>query len=340
MSTLSIDWNKLGFQYLRANCHVRYVYRDGKWDQGRLEEDENISIHVASTALHYGQTAFEGLKAFRCKDGKVRIFRPEMNAGRMNNTARRICMAPVPESLFLEAVKTAVKANIEYVPPHGTSGALYIRPLLFGSGPQIGVTPSREYTFIVLTMPVGTYYKGGLTPVSAVIYDEYDRAAPLGVGNVKVGGNYAASMEPHERAKQEGYAVELYLDAKEHKYIDEFSTSNFFGLTADQKYVTPDSPSILPSVTNKCLQRIAKDMGMVVERRPVEFSEIDRFAAIAACGTAVVITPVNRVVRGKEVYQIGPPQGTIPELQRLYDQITSIQHGDIPDPYGWMVDLE
>lgn len=340
MNISSIDWANLGFQYLKTHCHIRYTCRDGHWDEGRLDDKETIPIHIGATALHYGQAAFEGLKAFRCRDGKVRIFRPEMNAARMSDTARRICMNPVPESLFMEAVHRTVSANLDYVPPYGTGGSLYIRPLLFGSGPQIGVTPSREYTFIIMVMPVGPYYKGGLTPVRAIIYDNVDRAAPHGVGNVKVGGNYAASMAAHEMAKKEGFAVELFLDAKEHKYIDEFGTSNFIAITHDNKFVTPDSKTILPSVTNKCLQKLAKDLGMEVERRPVEINEVPGFATVAACGTAVVITPVNEIKRGNTVYRTGPEEGCIPELQQLYDRMTGIQHGDLPDTYGWTVELK
>ncbi len=339
MSELSINWKKLGFVYRRTKCHIRYVYRDGEWDGGRLEESETIPLHVAATALHYGQAAFEGLKAFRCRDGRVRIFRPEMNAARMVDTARRICMAPVDEPMFMEAVRRVIKANLEYVPPYGTGGALYIRPLLFGSGPQIGVTPAVEYTFIVMVMPVGSYYRGGLKPMRAVVYDEYDRSAPLGLGNVKVGGNYAAAMAPHELARREGIPSVLFLDAREHKYIDEFGTSNFIALTHDNKYVTPDSHSILPSVTNKCLQRLAKELGMTVERRPVEFEEIPQFATVAACGTAVVITPVNEITRGQTVYRIGPERGCLPILQKLYDRITAIQTGDGPDDHGWMKEV-
>ncbi len=339
MSNKSIDWTNLGFKYRRTDCHIRHHFRDGQWDGGQMFHEETIPVHIAATSLHYGQAAFEGLKAFRCRDGKVRIFRPEMNAARMIDTARRIHMAPVPESLFVEAVHRVVAANLDYIPPYGSGGALYIRPLLFGSGPQIGVTPSLEYTFMVLVMPVGPYYQGGLTPVRAIVYDQYDRAAPLGVGNIKVAGNYAAAMEPHERAKQEGFAVELFLDAREHRYIDEFGTANFIALTKNHEYVTPESRSILPSVTNKCLQKIARDLGMTVQRRPVEFAEIPEFAAVAACGTAVVITPVNEIVRGDSVCKIGPARGCVPEMQQLYDRMTAIQVGDDPDDYGWNMEL-
>ncbi len=335
----NIDWNNLGFNYMDTDCHIRYRWSDGSWDAGELIEDPHYSIHVAATALHYGQAAFEGLKVFRCQDGKARLFRPTMNVQRMARTAHRICMPEVPESLFLEAITRVVKANADYIPPYGTGGCLYVRPLLFGSGPRIGVQPAQEYIFIVLVLPVGPYYTSGLQPVRAVILDDYDRAAPQGVGHVKVAGNYAASLEPHFVAADEGFAVELYLDAAEHKYVEEFGTSNFVGITKDHKYVTPQSSSILPSVINNSLQQIAGSMGMQVECRPVPYEEIAEFAEIGACGTAVVITPVNEIVRGETTIRVGPASGCGPTLQKLYERVTAIQYGEEPDRYGWTVEL-
>jgi branched-chain amino acid aminotransferase len=332
---VNIDWNQLGFSYMQTKSHIRFVWRDGKWNAGELVQDPHYNIHIAASSLHYGQAAFEGMKAFRRKDGQVSIFRPWENARRMANTAKRICMAEVPEEMFVEAAQRVVKDNIDYVPPYGTGGSLYIRPLLFGSGEQIGVNPSHEYVFIILVTPVGAYYKGGLTPVRAVVLDDYDRAAPQGVGNVKVAGNYAASLYAHEQAKKAGFPVELYLDSKEHKYIDEFGTSNFIGITKDRKYVTPKSPSILPSITNVTLRQIATDMGMEVEERPVLFDEIKDFAEIGACGTAVVITPVNEIVRGEQTLRVGPAEGCGPTLQALYQRVTAIQYGEAEDVHGW-----
>ena len=334
----NIDWNKLGFRYLDTRCHVRHVWRDGRWDGGELVAEPYLKMHIAASCLHYGQEAFEGLKAFRCKDGKIRIFRPQSNAARMGNTARRTCMAPVPGDLFLEAVRRAVRENADYVPPYGTGGSMYIRPLLIGTGPQIGVAPANEYTFIVMVMPVGPYYKGGLKPVRALVVDDWDRAAPHGMGDVKVGGNYAASLFAHETAKSAGYPVELYLDAKSHTYIEEFATSNFIAITKDGAYVTPDSHSVLPSVTNDTLRQIAADLGMRVEVRPVLFSEIGTFAEVAACGTAVVVTPVWEVTRGNQVFKTGDPDGCGPVLQKLYDTVQGIQYGVLPDKHGWCVE--
>jgi branched-chain amino acid aminotransferase len=335
----NFDWKTLGFKYMDTHCHIRYVWRDGSWDKGELVSEPYLNMHVAAACLHYGQAAFEGLKAFRCKDGKARIFRPQANAERMFNTARRTCMAQVPVEMFVDAVKRVVKANEDYLPPFGTGGSMYIRPLLIGSGPQIGVAPSNEYTFIVMVMPVGPYYKGGLTPVRAVILDEYDRAAPQGMGDVKVAGNYAASLYAHEYAKHAGFPVELYLDAKEHKYVEEFATSNFIGITQDGRYVTPDSHSILPSVTNNTLKQIAADLGMKVEVRPVPFDEIGSFVEIAACGTAVVVTPVCEIVRGSTVIKIGSQTGCGPVLQKLYETVQGIQYGELPDRHGWCVEV-
>ncbi len=336
----NIDWDKLGFSYRDTRCHIRYTWRDGVWNKGELFDSPEMSIHVAAGCLHYGQAAFEGLKAFRCKDGKVRVFRPRENARRMAMTARRICMPEVPEDMFLEAMERVVRANADYIPPYGTGGSLYIRPLLIGSGIQIGIAPAPDYTFVILVIPVGAYYKGGLKPVNAVVLDQYDRAAPLGVGGIKVAGNYAASLYAHEQAKKAGFAVELYLDAKEHRYVEEFATSNFVAITKDGAYVTPKSSSILPSITNLTLMELASDMGIDVQMRPVLFDEIRDFAEIGACGTAVVVTPVNLIARGDQVFRVGPEDGCGPVLQKLYESVQAIQCGERPDSHGWCYELD
>jgi branched-chain amino acid aminotransferase len=333
-----LDWSNLGFSYRDTHCHVKYVWRDGAWDGGELVAAPYMSVHVAATALHYGQSAFEGLKAFECRDGRVRACRPEMNARRLASSSRRICMANVPEEMFLDAIRRVVDANRDFVPPYGTGGALYIRPLLFGSGPRIGIHPADEYVFIVLVVPVGNYYKGGLQPVRAVILDDYDRAPPHGVGHVKVAGNYAASLEPHNVASDMGFPVELYLDAREHRYVEEFGTSNFIAVTGDGTFVAADSPSVLPSITNKSLQKLAADTGMEVQVRQVEYAEIGSFAEVAACGTAVVITPVNEFVRGQDVLRVGPQEGCGPVFGKLYQQVRAIQQGEVEDTHGWMVE--
>lgn len=332
---MKIDWSSLGFQYLDTNCHIRHVWRDGRWGDGELVGEPYLRLHIAATALHYGQAVFEGLKAFAWRDGSVRLFRPQANARRLAAGARRLRMPEVPESLFLEAVCRVVNANREFVPPYGSGGSLYVRPLLIGTGAQIGVNPAREYAFLVLVTPVGAYYKGGLTPVRAVVLDDYDRAAPLGVGHIKAAGNYAASLEPHHVAHEKGFPVELYLDCREHRYIEEFGTSNFIAITRDGKYLTPRSGSILGSITNDGLQTLAREMGLGVDVRPVEFEELPGLAEVAACGTAVVITPVNEIVRGDRVIRVGPREGCGPVLEKLYRRYTSLQVGDAPDVYGW-----
>ncbi|MDT8389247.1 MAG: branched-chain amino acid aminotransferase [Lentisphaeria bacterium] len=332
----NLDWENLGFSHRDTHCHIRYTFKDGQWDAGQLVKDPHISVHIAATALHYGQAAFEGLKVFERRDGSLAAFRPGDNAQRLEDTAKRVCMAPVPKDMFVDGITRVVQANADFVPPYGTGGALYVRPLLFGSGPRIGIQPAAEYTFIILVLPVGNYYKGGLQPVRAVILDNYDRAAPQGVGHVKVAGNYAASLEPHHVAAEMGFPIELYLDAKEHRYVDEFGTSNFVAITHDNTFVTAKSHSVLPSITNRSLQTIARDMGMAVEIRPIEYSEIGHFAEVAACGTAVVITPVNEIVRGDETIRVGPADGCGPVFQKLYDQVRAIQQGDVDDTHDWM----
>ena len=330
-----IDWANLGFGFSEVNCHIRYVWRDGKWSEGEFIKKPEITMHIGASCLHYGQECFEGMKAFRQKDGKIVVFRPEENAKRMARTAERCVMPAVPVDMFVEAVDKVVRANEEYVPPYGTGGSLYIRPLLIGTGPQIGVAPAKEFTFMVIVMPVGAYYKGGLKPVRAVILDDWDRAAPLGMGDVKVGGNYAASLYAHEKAKREGWPVELYLDAKTHQYVEEFSTSNFLGITKDGTYVTPDSRSVLPSITNLSLMQCAEDLGWKVERRPIPYTEIKEFAEVAACGTAVVVTPVWEITRGDDVIVISDKDAVGEHLQKLYETVQGIQYGVLEDVHGW-----
>src|SRR5574344_1178581 len=331
----NIDWKKLGFGFSDVNCHIRYTWKDGAWDKGGLVKEPYITMHIGAACLYYGQEAFEGLKVFTQKNGAIAAFRPEANAERMFKTAQRTVLPPVPVPMFLEALDRVVKANKEFVPPYGTGGSMYVRPLLLGTGPQIGVAPAKEYTFIMMVMPVGAYYKGGLKPVRAVILDNWDRAAPHGMGDVKVGGNYAAGIFAHEKAKHNGWPVELYLDAKTHKYVEEFATSNFAGITGDGVYVTPDSTSVLPSVTNMSLKQCAKDLGIKVECRPVPYAEIKKFVAVAALGTAVVITPVWEITRGQQVIKVSDPEAVHPTLQKLYDRVQGIQYGLIKDTHGW-----
>ena len=328
-----IDWGSLGFSYMPVNSHIRACYRDGKWSEGELINEPTITMSIAATCLHYGQAAFEGLKAFRCKDGKVRVFRPDENAKRLNLSAERILGPTIPVDFFNELVRRVVLDNIEFVPPYGSGGSLYIRPLYIGVGPQIGVAPANEYDLLIMVMPVGPYYKGGLKSVRAMVIEDYDRAAPLGTGTIKLGGNYAASLKPAKAAKEKGFPIPLFMDPKTHEYVDEFGTSNFFGITKDGAYVTPSSESILGSITNKSLQQIAADLGMKVERRPIHRNELGDFAEIGACGTAVVITPVSEIVTGDKTYKYNEECG--PTLRKLYDRMTGIQYGELPDTHNW-----
>mmetsp|Transcript_11047 Transcript_11047/g.24496 ORF Transcript_11047/g.24496 Transcript_11047/m.24496 type:complete len:342 (+) Transcript_11047:325-1350(+) len=305
------------------------------------ETDPYIKVHIGATSLHYGQACFEGMKAFHCKDGKVRIFRPDQNALRIARSCARVCMPEPPAELFIDAVKTAVRDNLDFMPPYGTGGAMYIRPLLFGSGPRIGLMPSDEYKLVVLVLPVSDYYKGGLSPVTAVVVEGYDRAAPKGVGNVKVAGNYAADLLPNTEVKKKGFPIALYLDSKTNQYIEEFSTSNFLGIDAQGRYVTPKSEAILQSITNKSLMQIAEDEGHEVQVRPVSMAEVQGglFKEAGACGTAVVLTPVSKIVCGDVVTSIGEAAEVGPVLRKLYNRIRRIQVGDEEDKFDWMAEV-
>jgi len=332
----AIDWNSLGFGYVPVKSHIRHTWSEGSWSEGKLLSDPNISMSIAAVCLHYGQAAFEGLKAFTAKDGKVRVFRPDENADRMNRTVSHILAPEIPKELFIDSVKRVVRDNIEFVPPYGTGGSLYIRPLHIGTSPQIGIAPSKVYEFLIMVTPVGAYYKGGLKPVEALVIEDYDRAAPHGTGTIKVAGNYAASLKPSKIAKEKGFPITLFLDPEKHQFIDEFGTSNFIAITKDGRFVTPESSSILASITNKSLQQIAKDCGLVVEKRKIHKDELAGFAEVGACGTAVVITPVSKIcIEGKTVNY----GSEFPTLKMLYEKITGIQYGEIPDTHGWMYEV-
>ena len=255
---VDINWSSLGFNYFPTKAHIEYKYSNGKWNNGEVKTDPYISLHMAASALHYGQALFEGLKAYRCKDGKIRVFRDIENSNRLNSTASYISCPELPYEIFKESVDRVIRENIDYIPPYGTGGSLYIRPFLFGSGAVMGVNPADEYMYIIYCAPVGAYYKGGIKPIDAIILDDYDRAAPHGTGAYKVAGNYAAGMYSYTKAKKMGYPIVLFLDSKSHEYFDEFTTTNFFAITKDKEYITPKADSILPSITNMSLLQIAK----------------------------------------------------------------------------------
>jgi branched-chain amino acid aminotransferase len=338
---MELDWGNLGFGYIKTDYNIRCVYSNGAWGELTVHQDEYLTLHMAATSLHYGQEAFEGLKAFKGKDGKTRIFRMHDNALRMQDSSDGTLMARVPVELFEEAVMKAVKLNEKFVPPYESGASLYIRPLLFGSGPQVGVRPSDEYIFIVFVTPVGPYFKGGFQTTPFVIMRQYDRSAPLGMGKFKVGGNYAASLVAGEHAHKLGYSNIFYLDAKEKKYIDECGAANFFGIK-NNTYVTPESSSILPSITNRSLITLAEDLGLKVERRHIPVEELETFEEAGACGTAAVISPIERIddydMKKSYVFSKDGKPGVI--CDKLYHKLRAIQYGDEPDTHGWVTVVE
>ena len=331
-----LDWPNLPFGYMKTDYNIRYTFKNGQWDEGRLTSEETIPVHMAATCLHYGQECFEGLKAFRTQRNEVVVFRMHDNAQRMARTCRKILMEPVSESTFVDAIMRVVDANRRFVPPYGTGASLYIRPLVIGTAPQVGVKPAGEYMFVVLVTPVGPYFKTGFKPVDLIVEEEVDRAAPLGVGDAKVGGNYAAGMRATVAAKARGYTEVLYLDAKHKKYIDESGPANFFAITKDDRYVTPQSPSILPSITNMSLITLAEELGLRTERRPIEVEEIFDFAEAGCCGTAAVITPVGSITYRERKVVYTPDGKPGRRCTELYKRLTAIQLGDASDPYGWL----
>ena len=336
MTRANLDWKKLDFGYRKTDFNVRCTYSGEKWGEINVFSEETIPLHMAATCLHYGQEAFEGLKAYEQKNGDIVLFRVEENARRMIRSCERVMMQAPSEELFIEAVHRAVDLNRKYVPPYGTGASLYVRPLVIGTSPKIGVKPASEYLFVVFVTPVGPYFKSGFKPVSLVVEETLDRAAPGGVGNVKVGGNYAAGMMASTNAKKAGYTEVLYLDSKEKKYIDESGPANFFGITKDKRYITPQSDSILPSITNMSLFTLASELGMNPERRPIPVDELFDLVDAGCCGTAAVITPVGSITYRdrKAVYVSDDTAGEY--CQKLYDNLMGIQLGLIPDEHGWI----
>ena len=335
-----LDWKNLGFSYIKTDYRFIAHWKDGKWDNGELTTDSTLHIHEGSTALHYGQQCFEGLKAYRCKDGSVNLFRPDQNAQRMQNTCDRLLMPQVPTELFIRACKEVVKANDRWVAPYGTGATLYLRPFVIGVGENIGVRPAPEYIFCVFCCPVGAYFKGGMKPSNFLVTD-YDRAAPYGTGGVKVGGNYAASLLPHELAAKRQFADAIYLDPKTHTKIEEVGAANFFGITHDNKFITPLSPSILPSITKYSLLYLAKErLGMETIEGDVYINELAQFAEAGACGTAAVISPIGGIQYGDDFHVFYSETEVGPITKRLYEELTGIQFGDIEAPEGWIVKVD
>lgn len=341
MEKVRLDWENLGYGYIRTDVNYISYWKKGEWDVGKLLCENTVTISLGSTALHYAQECFEGLKAHTAKDGRVFLFRPDQNAKRMQGSARGIMMPEVPVKKFVDACIQLTKNNMRWVPPYGTGAAFYLRPLLFGHGDNLGSRPSREYIFAVFGCPVGPYFKGKLTPIK-VIVSEYDRVAPVGTGALKVGGNYAASLRARDLAKKSGYADCLYLDPKTRTYIDEIGGTNFFGITRDKRFITPQSSSILPSITRRSVAEIAQRyLGMSIEERPVPIAEIGEFVEAGACGTASVITPVGGIFHDGKLhtfYRDGQEAG--PVTTQLYKILTAIQRGEHEAPEDWIIEVK
>lgn len=337
----NLDWSNLSFGYMKTHYNVRCTFKDGKWGEIEVTDSERVDLHMAATCLHYGQEIFEGLKAFRGKDGKIRIFRLEENAKRIQRSAEGILMEPLPVEKFREMVEKVVRLNQDFIPPYGSGSSLYIRPLELGMSAQVGVKPATEYLFLIFVTPVGPYFKEGFKPTKVAIYRQFDRAAPCGTGRWKVGGNYAASLTAGALAKEGGYSAVLYLDPKEKKYIDECGPANFFAVKGDT-YITPKSGSILPSITNMSLQQIAKDLGMKVECRPILLEELAEMDEAAECGTAAVAAPISQVddIDEGKSYVMSKDGNPGPLTTKLYNHLRAIQLGDEPDTHNWVTVLD
>ena len=333
----NIDWGKLGFAYMKTDYRYVSYFKDGKWDEGKLVTDDSITLNECACVFQYCQACFEGLKAYTTKDGRIVSFRPDLNAKRMAESARRLVMPPFPEERFVEAVRALVKANKDYVPPFGSGATLYIRPFMIGSNSVIGVKPADEFEFRMFCTPVGPYFKGGAKPIVLRVCD-YDRAAPRGTGHIKAGLNYAMSLYAGMEAHAEGYAENMYLDPATRTKVEETGGANFIFITKDGTFVTPKSESILPSITRRSLMVVAeKYLGMKVEPREVLLSEVSEFAECGLCGTAAVISPVGKIVdHGKEICFPSGMEKMGPFTQKLYDTLTGIQMGQIEGPEGWV----
>lgn len=337
MEKKNIDWGNLGFGYIPTEKRYVSNYKDGAWDEGTLTEDATVTISECAGVLQYAQTVFEGLKAYTTEDGHIVTFRPDLNAERLEQSAKRLEMPVFPKDRFVDAVIQTVKANSAYVPPYGTGATLYIRPYLFGTNPVIGVKPADEYQFRMFCTPVGPYFKGGVKPLTIRVTD-FDRAAPNGTGHIKAGLNYAMSMHAIVTAHQEGYDENMYLDAATRTKVEETGGANFLFVTKDNKVVTPKSSSILPSITRRSLLYVAKEyLGLEVEEREVPFEEVKDFAECGLCGTAAVISPVGKIVdHGKEICLPSGMEEMGPTTKKLYDTLTGIQMGRLEAPKGWI----
>ena len=341
MEKKNLDWSSLGFGYIQTDKRYVSNYKNGSWDEGTLTSDATITINECEGVLQYAQTVFEGMKAYTTEKGQIVVFRPDLNAERMVNSAKRLEMPPFPQDRFVDAVKQVVKANEGYVPPYGSGATLYIRPYMFGSDAVIGVKPANEYQFRIFCTPVGPYFKGGAKPITIRVSD-YDRAAPNGTGHIKAGLNYAMSLHAIVEAHEQGYAENMYLDSATRTKVEETGGANFLFVTKDGKVVTPKSSTILPSITRRSLVYVAKEyLGLEVEERPVYFDEVKDFAECGLCGTAAVISPVGKIVdHGKEICLPSGMDEMGPVTKKLYETLTGIQMGRIEAPKGWIQVIE
>lgn len=337
MEKKNIDWENLGFGYYKTDKRYVSNFKDGKWDEGCITDESMVTISECAGVIHYCQTCFEGMKAYTTEDGHVVVFRPEMNAERMVDSAKRLEIPVFPVERFIDAVEQVVKANIEFVPPYGTGASLYLRPVMFATGPVMGVKPSMEYQFRIFASPVGPYFKKGGAGSLVLKVSDFDRSAPHGTGHIKAGLNYAMSLHPIVTAHDEGFNENLYLDPQTRTKVEETGGANFFFVTKDNKVVTPKSESILPSITRRSLMSLAKDMGYEVEEREVYLSELGDFAECGLCGTAAVISPVGKVNdHGREIVFENSQNGRGPVSEKLYQTLTGIQFGKIQAPEGWI----
>ena len=341
MEKKNLDWSSLGFGYIQTDKRYVSNYKNGSWDEGTLTSDATITISECAGVLQYAQTVFEGMKAYTTEKGQIVVFRPDLNAERMVNSAKRLEMPPFPQDRFVDAVKQVVKANEVYVPPYGSGATIYIRPYMFGSDAVIGVKPANEYQFRIFCTPVGPYFKGGAKPITIRVSD-YDRAAPNGTGHIKAGLNYAMSLHAIVEAHEQGYAENMYLDSATRTKVEETGGANFLFVTKDGKVVTPKSSTILPSITRRSLLYVAKEyLGLEVEERPVYFDEVKDFAECGLCGTAAVISPVGKIVdHGKEICLPSGMDEMGPVTKKLYETLTGIQMGRIEAPKGWIQVIE
>lgn len=341
MEKKDIDWSNIGFGYYQTD--ERYVsnFKNGAWDDGVMTKDANVVMNECAGVLQYAQTCFEGMKAYTTEDGRIVVFRPDLNASRMADSCRRLEMPVFPEDKFVEAIEKVVKANAEYVPPYGSGATLYIRPYMFAKGPVIGVKPSDEYEFRIFCTPVGPYFKGGAKPITIRVSD-FDRAAPHGTGHIKAGLNYAMSLHAIVDAHNQGFDENMYLDAATRTNVEETGGANFIFVTKDGKVVTPKSDSILPSITRRSLVYVAREiLGLETEERVVPFEEVKDFAECGLCGTAAVISPVGKINdHGKEICFPAGMEEMGPVTKKLYETLTGIQMGHLEAPEGWIYEIK